>query len=118
MNLADNNIGGVFPDMSVCAKLSKLYLQNNNIVEYQLGSLSTNTNITNVDLSNNNLTTGAVKRLLQDLWDTFLLKPSGRSNPQINISSIPGVRYSLFDSQTKQLYNDLQAEGWSISVDS
>jgi len=118
LNLADNNIGGVFPDMSVCAKLSKLYLQNNNIVEYQLGSLSTNTNITNVDLSNNNLTTGAVKRLLQDLWDNFLLKPAGRISPQINISSIPGVRYSLFDSQTKQLYNDLQAEEWSISVDS
>ena len=68
---ATTGFSGQVPDFSTSPNLEGCYLSDNSIKEYVAGSLSTNLALTELDISNNQLTLQSARILLNDLYINY-----------------------------------------------
>lgn len=102
-----NQITGVFPDLSALTEISILWANNNQFNGYTQGSLRYMGSLSRLELSVNNLGSGAINDIINDLYLNYESNP--RPGVIINLSS-NGTPGSLAAEQIVYLQN----QGWSI----
>ncbi|MDA7491698.1 hypothetical protein N9M52_00430 [bacterium] len=75
--LFNNELSGSIPDFSDCPRLWQCRLSNNKFESYLEGSLALNTNLTDLDMSNNRLGSQYGPQLIYDLYENYILRPRG-----------------------------------------
>lgn len=88
----NNNIAGIVPRFDNCLNIQEIYLQDNNLIEYLLGSLPDCTSLNSLNLSNNQLSAGSAERLLRDLEQNY--ENAKRGNVNINLLGNPQISLS------------------------
>lgn len=116
LNLSNNNITGTFPNLSESRNLSNINFENNNIQNYQSGSLSNNIYLNTLNLSRNNLTLSSAKRLLEDI-QTMQIQ-ADRGGISINLRSNPLVTETAInlDFNAKAILDFLRGKGCTVNM--
>lgn len=118
LRVENNNLSGAFANFANCGRIRTLRAQNNDITTYNVGSLSTNTDLATLDLSGNKMTPSAITNLITDLNDNYAAKP--RSGVSINIAlNNPGggnVTTSDLSPETNKIISNLTNFGWTIII--
>ena len=106
-------MSGSIPDFSGCSKIQRIYLYNNQLNDYNNGSLSTNTRLRVLYLQNNNLSQSSINKIIEDLFTNF--ENFERSGVIVNLTNntAPGGNDEVLE---KLDYLRREAK-WSISTD-
>lgn len=111
----NNNISGIVPSFSNCTSLRKIKLQNNSFNIVNKGTFALNTNLVELDLSNNNLSTTSAEAMLADFVANYEARPRG--GVIINLQGNNINTTALLQNNTNQEnLNVLRSVGWSISI--
>lgn len=118
LDLSNNNIAGSMPDLNESRKLSNINFQNNQITDYQIGSVANNIKLNKLNLVGNNLSFDGAKRLIEDLVANW--NANNRGGVTISLGSNPRVtaRAIKKDAQTQENLNLLRNKGWTITMNS
>lgn len=123
IKLNSNNLSGAFPNLSSASYLEYFEAKDNNISGYTAGSLTYNTRLKSLLLSNNNLTAADGTVIIQDLTDNWTLSP--RRGVTIQLTNQNGLTEnnlatdgSSGDESTYNKLLTLRSRGWVINLDS
>ena len=114
--LQNNQLEGDIVDFSGASNLRQISLTNNKLTGYVLGSFVNLTQVKNIDLSFNNLSSTALDNILIDLGKNY--DNSQRSGVTINIKS-QGPRGDITPTPNgagMKAAQRLALEGWSIGI--
>jgi Leucine-rich repeat (LRR) protein len=121
-NADDNQLTGVVPDLSGCPRIQRVYLNNNRISGYIAGSLSTNTSLSLIDLSNNRLTSPVGPIIIDDLLKNWAANP--RSGVTVNLLGNAGLSEKTTredgtegEFSTSNKLDTIRSKGWTIIMD-
>jgi hypothetical protein len=117
-----NQLTGVIPDLSGCPRIQRVFLNNNQISGYVAGSLTTNTSLVLLDLSNNRLTSSVGPVLIDDLLKNWIANP--RTGVTVNLLGNAGLSEKTTredgtegEFSTSNKLDTLRSKGWSILMD-
>ena len=120
--LQNNQISGNLPSMAGAIRLQRLYLNSNQLTGYIPEALKYNSSLSIIDLSNNQLPSGAGSPLISDLFDNYALNP--RSGVSVNLLGNSGLnRTSIINDGTGDGENSTIAKlnflerFWTILLD-
>lgn len=114
--LYNNSVSGQVPSFSGCTNIRKIKLQGNNFTSVPSGAFAENVNLTELDLSNNDIDSTSVEGMLADFVKNYEARPRGgvvinlQGNPRVNLNAI------LQNSVNQENLNVLRSVGWAISV--
>ena len=111
INANNNNITEL-PDFTNALKLRYIYFSNNNISSYNIGTIANLKDLTKLDLSGNNLTTGDIDNIIYDLNTNYDTNPS-RRNVIVNLN---GNAPSSGTEDISAIISKLISAGWSIGL--
>jgi hypothetical protein len=84
------------------------------------GSFSTNTRLRRLELSNNNLSLGAIRNIIQDMADNYLSNPRGGVTVNMLGQTSDGQAMTealvIEDETTKDNLALLRLAGWTVLV--
>jgi Leucine-rich repeat (LRR) protein len=120
--LHNNQIAGDIPMLRGQApNLYRLYLYNNLLTRYAVGSFAGLTRIQIIDISNNGLYASDINNIIDDLYNNYIAAP--RAGVSINLrsqSNAPGYAPSSLGSVREQEVREkldfLSSKGWSIAT--
>jgi hypothetical protein len=123
IRLNSNNLSGAFPNLSSASYLEYFEAKDNKISGYTAGSLTSNTRLKSLLLSNNKLTAADGTVIIQDLTDNWTLSP--RRGVTIQLTNQNGLTENSIatdgSSGDESTYNKLltlRSRGWVINLDS
>lgn len=115
LRVSNNNFNSQISSFELCTSLRILNLSNNNFESYVSGALINNLNIRSVDLSNNNISLGSVKDIINDLYENWEL--NNRGNVFVNLR---GNNYNETDLISDENINNkievLRLQGWIVLI--
>jgi plastocyanin len=116
LNLSNNNITNTFPDLSESRLLSNINFSNNDLKDYQIGSISKLLQLNSLNLANNDINFAGFKRLLEDLKENY--EAANRPGVSVSVESNPKVTPARLsaDLQATDTFDFLRSKGWSISL--
>ena len=97
--LQNNQISGNLPSMAGAIRLQRLYLNSNQISGYIPGALKYNNSLSIIDLSNNQLPSGAGGPLIDDLFENYVSNP--RSGVSVNLLGNAGLNRTSINSDNE-----------------
>jgi hypothetical protein len=98
---------GDIPDLSNMVNLTYLWANNNQLTGYTAGSFTTMAALQRLDLSFNNLVSGAINQIISDLYDNYEANP--RTGVTINLAGNDSP-----DATAAERISFLASNGWSI----
>lgn len=109
-----NNLSGPITSMSGCPRIQILNYSNNSFDFYNSGSFVENTELRDLNIANNNLTTSSIKSIIDDLYENWNLR--NRANVRVNLL---GNNYNLADINSDETVNQKieflrNTQNWSI----
>lgn len=107
LHLHFNAMTGDIPDLSNMVNLTYLWANNNQLTGYTAGSFTTMAALQRLDLSFNNLGSGAINQIITDLYDNYEANP--RTGVTINLAGNDSP-----DSTAAERISFLASNGWSV----
>jgi hypothetical protein len=107
LHLHFNSMTGDIPDLSNMVNLTYLWANNNQLTGYTAGSFTTMAALQRLDLSFNNLVSGAINQIISDLYDNYEANP--RTGVTINLAGNDSP-----DATAAERISFLASNGWSI----
>lgn len=115
-----NNLSGTIPSFSFCPRLEYAYFNNNSLTGCFTGSFSANTRLRRLELSNNNLSLGAIRNIIQDMADNYLANPRGGVTVNMLGQTSDGQAMTealvIEDETTRDNLALLRLAGWTVLV--
>jgi len=120
--LHNNQIAGDIPMLSGQApNLYRLYLYNNELSGYTVGSFAGLTRIQIIDISNNDLYASDINNIVDDLYINYLAAP--RAGVSVNLRSqsnavgyAPSSLGSVREQEVREKLDFLASKGWSVAI--
>jgi Leucine-rich repeat (LRR) protein len=120
--LHNNQIAGDIPMLSGQApNLYRLYLYNNELSGYTVGSFAGLTRIQIIDISNNDLYASDINNIVDDLYSNYLTTP--RAGVSVNLRSqsnavgyAPSSLGSVREQEVREKLDFLASKGWSVAI--
>jgi hypothetical protein len=120
--LHNNQIAGDIPMLSGQApNLYRLYLYNNELSGYTVGSFAGITRIQIIDISNNDLYASDINNIVDDLYINYLAAP--RAGVSVNLRSqsnavgyAPSSLGSVREQEVREKLDFLASKGWSVAI--
>jgi hypothetical protein len=115
-----NNLSGTLPSFAFCPRLEYAYFNNNSLTGCFTGSFSTNVRIRRLELSNNNLSIGAIRNIIQDMADNYLSNPRGGVTVNMLGQNSNGSAVTeaviIEDETAKENLQLLRLAGWTVLI--
>jgi hypothetical protein len=116
-----NQLTGTIPTFEFCPRLQYAYFYNNRLTDYTPGSFAKNTWLRRLDISNNNISVGAIKAIIIDMVTNYQLNP--RRGVVINMlgqsdssGAITEDRITNNDETITENLQFLRTVGWTILI--
>tara|TARA_R100001082_G_scaffold44987_1_gene24022 strand:+ start:4632 stop:7340 length:2709 start_codon:yes stop_codon:yes gene_type:complete len=102
------SISGSIPNFNQVGELKTLTIYNNNLSSYPAGSLETNTKLSYFDVSGNNLTSGSLNNIINDMYTNYQSRPRG--GVTVNIRANNGN----LSQASEEKADFLKSKGWNV----
>jgi len=126
LSIDSNDLTGSIPNLSKCARLQRILMNNNRMNGYSAGNLRSNIYASVIDISNNNLPAQVGPVLIDDLLKNWASNPRGGVTVNLLGNSINGSGLTEFStrndgtdgaSSTAIKLDTLRQKGWTILMD-
>ena len=111
----NNSLSGAVPSFANCTRLQYLKLQNNSLKGCSKGTFRSNTQIRQIDLANNALSTDDALNIIDDLVKNYDSRPRGGVNINLQGNLIDTNAINQNPKVVEQLAT-LRSAGWVISL--
>ena len=106
-----SGISGEIPDFTGCPRMYYLIMYNNAFTGYKSGSFESLPQLKYLDLSNNNLSSTALEKIIADLYQNYTDAPRGGVTVNVKNAMVSGA---TLPDETLDLIVILRSKGWTI----